>query len=275
MGEDLNLLFDVGELTSTQREEVLTAAQAIATASSDVPLQEHIGKAFEHERRVRDLESAYQTGKDNRAQYVDELQTLDPTTDRQVKSIHGHLKNTSEAAHTNPDVPVTAKALIDKVFPRGVRAITGQPFPEQNRLVKDMLAELQGPSAPQVTLVGLTGQIDALATLSTQYDEAIQRSPGAVPYTTLVAAHDRAHLFMLEVVARVLGMHFDSEVPAQVEARRQVTSVLFRVLDTAAERRRSRAAANRRRRQRNEDGTGEGDTDPGEGAGEGTDGPSA
>ena len=268
MGEDLKHLFDVGELTSAQREAELAAAQVVAKASNDVPLQGHIAGAYEHERRVRDLESAYQTSKDNRAQYVEELQTLDPSTDRQVKSIYAHVKNTSEAAHIDPEVPNTAKALLDQVFPRGVRAITGQPYPEQNRLVKDILAELQGPSRPQVVTVGATGLVDALAALSAQYDEAIQRSPGAVPYTTLVAAQGRAHLFMLEVVARVLGMHFNSEVAAQVEARRQVTSVLFRELDTAADRRRTRAAANRRRREKAEDGTGDDGTgDDSQGAG--------
>jgi hypothetical protein len=268
MGDDLKRLFDVGELTSAQREDVLAAAQA--KASSDVPLQEHIARAFEHEKRVRDLESVYYTNRDTRTQYVDELYELDPKTDRQIRSIHGYLENTSEAAHGDPTVPIKARALLDKVFPRGVRAITGQPFPEQNRLVKDVLAELQGPSAPLVEDVGLLGLVAGLVTLSAQYDHAIQRSPGSVAYTTLAAAQARAHAFMLEVVARVIGMNFDSEVPAQVEARGRVLSVLFKALETAAERRRSRAAANRRRRQRDE-GTGEG----GDGTGEGGTGSAA
>lgn len=260
MWDDLKLLFDVGELTSAQREEVLNAALAVATASSDTALQAHVARALEHERRVRDLASVYYTNRGSKAQYVDELYDLDPTTDRQIRSIHGALKNTSEAAHVDPEVPVKAGALLDKVFPRGVRAITGQPFLEQNRLVKDVLIELQGPSAPLVADVGLTGMVDALALLSAQYDEAIQRSPASVAYSTLAAAHDRAHGFMLEAVARVIGMHFDSDVPAQVEARGQVLPVLFRALDTAAERRRNRAAANRRRRERDAGG-GEGGTD--------------
>lgn len=249
MGDDLKRLFDVGELTSAQREEVLMAAQALATATGDVPLQEHLVRAFEHERRVRDLENVYYTNRDSKAQYVEEVYALDPPTDRQVKALHGHLQSTSEAFHSDPEIPVKAKALLDKVFPRGVRAITGQPFLEQNRLVKDLLAELQGPSAPLVADVGLTGMVAGLAALSEQYDEAIQRSPASVAYTTLVAAQERAHLFLLEVVMRVGGMHFESAVPAQVEARGQVFSVLFKALDTAAERRRNRRAANRRRRQ--------------------------
>jgi hypothetical protein len=266
MGDDLRRLFDVGALTSTQREEVLAAAQALATANSDGPLQAHIARAFEHEKRVRDLESAYQTGKDTRAQYVDELQVLDPTTDRQIRSIYTHLENTSEAAHRDPEVPIKARTLLDKVFPRGVRVITRQPYPEQNRLVKDVLAELQGTSAALVADVGLTGLVEALAELSAQYDEAIQRSPTTVAHGALVAARDRAHAFLLEVVARVIGMHFDSEAPAQAEARGQVLPVLFRALDTAAERRRTRQAANRRRRERAEGGEGDG-----AGAGDGAD----
>ena len=254
MGDDLKRLFDVGMLTSAQREEVLAAAQALATASNDAPLEAHVVRAFEHERRVRDLESAYQTGKDTRAQYVDELQVLDPTTDRQIRSIYTHLENTSEAAHRDPEVPIKARTLLDKVFPRGVRAITRQPYPEQNRLVKDVLAELQGPSTTLVADVGLSGMVEALAELSAQYDGAIQRSPSTVAHGALVAARDRAHAFLLEIVARVIGMHFDSDVAAQVEARGQVLSVLFRALDTAAERRRTRQAANRRRREREEGG---------------------
>lgn len=267
MGDDLKRLFDVGALTSAQREEVLTAAQVLATASGDAPLQAHIARAFEHERRVRDLDGAYQTAKDTRAQYVDELQVLDPSTDRQIRSIHNHLENTSEAAHRDPEVPVKARALLDKVFPRGVRVITGQPYPEQNRLVKDVLAELQGPSAALVADVGLTGMVEALAELSTQYDQAVQRSPVTVAHTTLAAARDRAHAFLLEVVVRVAGTHFDSDVPAQVEARGQVLSVLFRALDTAAERRRTRLAASRRRRERAEGGEGDGEASAGDGAG--------
>jgi hypothetical protein len=266
MGDDLKRLFDVGELTSAQREEVLAAALALATENNDAPLQGHIGRALEHDKRVRDLESTYYANRDTKAQYVDELYELDPTTDRQIRSIHGHLESTSEAAHADPTVPIKARALLDKVFPRGVRAITGQPFLEQNRLVKDVLAELVGPSAPLTADVGLLGMVQGLATLATQYDQAIQRSPASVAYTTLAAAQARAHAFMLEVVARVIGMHFDSDMPAQVETRGRVLAVLFKAQETAAERRRSRAAANRRRRARDEgageggDGTGDGDT---------------
>jgi hypothetical protein len=257
MGADLKLLFNVGELTSAQREAVLMAAQAYAMASSDTALQAHIDRAFEHERRVRDLDGAYQTTKTNRAQYADELQTLDPATDRQLKAIHTQLEITSEVAHADPEIPAKAAALLDKVFPRGVRPITAQPYPEQNRLLKDILTELLGPSASLVTDLGLLGMVQPLAELAQQYDEAIQRSPGGVAHGTLVAARTRAHSFMLEVVARVIGMNFDSDVPAQVEARGQVLSVMFRELDTASERRRTRAAANRQRREREEGGNGE------------------
>jgi hypothetical protein len=271
MGDDLKRLFDIsGELTSAQREEVLAAAQALATETGDAPLQGHTGRALEHEKRVRDLESTYYTNRGTRAQYVDELYELDPKTDRQIRSIHGFLESTSEATHADPTVPPKSRALLDKVFPRGVRAITGQPFLEQNRLVKDVLAEMVGPSAPLVTDVGLLGLVQGLASLSTQYDQAIQRSPASVAHTTLVAAQARAHVFMLEVVARVIGMNFDSDVPAQVEARGRVLTVLFKTLETAAERRRNRAAANRRHRDRDE-GTGDG----GDGAGDGETGNAA
>ena len=84
--------------------------------------------------------------------------------------------------------------------------------------------------------MGLTGMVEALAELSAQYDEAIQRGPTTVAHSALVAARKRAHVFLLEVVARVIGMHFDPAVPAQVEARGQG---LFRALGTAAERRRT------------------------------------
>jgi hypothetical protein len=257
MGTDLKQLFDVGELTSAQREAVLIVALAYATASNDAVLQAHIARALEHEQQVRDLDGAYQTTKANRAQYADELQTVDPATDRQLKAIHTNLEITSEAVHADPEIPAKAAALLDKVFPRGVRPITAQPYPEQNRLLKDVVAELLGPSAPLVMDLGLLGMVQPLAALSQQYDEAIQRSPGGVAHGTLVAARTRAHSFMLEVVARVIGMNFDSDVPAQVEARGQVLSVLFRELDTASERRRTRAAANRRRRERDEAGNGE------------------
>jgi hypothetical protein len=257
MGADLKLLFDVGELTSAQREAVLMEAQAYAVASNDTALQAHVGKAVDHEKQVRDLDGAYQTAKASRAQYADELQTLDPATDRQLKAIHTNLEILSETAHADPEIPAKAEALLDKVFPRGVRPITAQPYPEQNRLLKDVLAELLGPSAPLVIELGLLGMVQPLAALSQQYDEAIQRSPGGVAYGTLVAARTRAHSFLLEVVARVVGMNFDSDVPAQVEARGRVLSVLFRELDTASERRRTRAAASRRRRERDEAGNGE------------------
>ena len=266
MGDDLKRLFDVGELTSAQREEVLTAAQALATETNDPLLLGHTGRAFDHEKRVRDLEGTYYTNRDSKAQYVDELYELDPKTDRQLRSMHGLLESTSEATHADPTVPGKARALLDKLFPRGVRAITGQPFLEQNRLVKDVVAELLGPSAQLAADVGLLGMVSGLVTLSAQYDQAIQRSPASVAYTTLAAAQARAHAFMLEIVARVIGMHFDSDVPAQVAARGRVLSVLFKAQETAAERRRNRAAAHRRRREREEgtgqggDGTGEGDT---------------
>lgn len=265
MGDDLKRLFDVGELTSAQREEVLAAAQALATETGDAPLQGHLTKALDHEKLTRDLESTYYTNRGTKAQYVDELYELDPRTDRQIRAIHGSLEHTSEATHADPTVPAKARALLDKVFPRGVRAITGQPFLEQNRLVKDVVAELVGPSASLTVEVGLLGMVQGLVTLSEQYDQAIQRSPASVAYATLAAAQKRAHEFMLEVVVRVAGMNFDSDVPAQVAARGRVLSVLYKELETAAERRRNRAAANRRRRERGEggggDGTGEGDGD--------------
>jgi hypothetical protein len=54
----------------------------------------------------------------------------------------------------------------------------------------------------------------------------------------------QAHPFLLKVVARVIGMNFNSDLPAQGEARRQVLS---RALDTRSERLRNRAAASRGR----------------------------
>jgi hypothetical protein len=253
MGEDLKRLFAVRELTSAQREAVLMEVQEYATANNDTALQAHVARALEHERQVRDLARTYQVTKVSRGQYADELQELDPATDRQLKAIYTRLEITSEAAHSDPTIPEKAATLLERIFPLGVRPITQQPYPEQNRLLKDILIELQGPSAPLVADLGLTGMVEPLIGLGQEYDEAVQRSPGGVAYGTLARARSRAHVFMLEAVARVLGMSFDSTVPAQVEARSQVLSVLFREIDTASERRRARAAANRRRRER-EDG---------------------
>lgn len=253
MGDDLKQLFDVGELTSAQREEVLAAAKAQAAASNDQLLLAHVDAAFAHEKQLRELEQAYEKSKASRVQYVDELYALDPTIDRQIKVLHSMLKSLSEAAHANPEIPLKAQALLDKVFPRGVGVITRQPFSEQNRLVKDIVAELTGPSATLVADVGLTGMVEALAALSAQYDDAIQRSPLSVAFATLTEAQERAQTFLREVLARVVGMNFRSEVAAERAARGQVLGVLFRALETASERRRTRIAAGRRRRKKDEE----------------------
>jgi hypothetical protein len=267
MGADLKLLFAVRELTSAQREAILMEAHAYATESNDTVLQAHIARALAHERQVRDLDRTYQATKASRGQYAEELQELDPMADRQLTAIYTRLEISSEAAHSDPTVPTKAAALLDKVFPLGVRPITAQPYPEQNRLLKDIVAELQGPSAPLVADLALTGMVEPLARISQQYDEAIQRSPGGVAHGTLVRARGRGHELVLEAVARVIGMNFDSEVPAQVEARGRVLSVLFREIAAASERRRTRAAANRRRRER-EEGAGGDDVDQVDGKGD-------
>lgn len=252
MGEDLRQLFAVRELTSAQREAVIMEVQEYAVANNDTALQAHCTRALAHERQVRDLAQTYQVTRANHKQYTDELHTLDPAADRQLKALHTRIEATSEAAHSDPTIPEKAQELLERIFPLGVRAITQQPFPEQNRVLKDIIIELQGPLAPLVADLGLTGMVEPLAEISQEYDEAIQRTPSGVAYGTLVAARNRAHAFMLEGVVRVLGMNFDSEVPAQVEARSKVLSVLFREIDTASERRRTRAAASRRRREREE-----------------------
>lgn len=248
MVSDLEELFDVRRLSSAERGQIFEAAGMVASAASDTQLLAHLARASAHEASLREMQRQWALASTSKAKYVPEMSELDGRVDRQHTSIGAMLESHIKGEDPDPEIRNKAQEVRDAIYPTGVAAVTRLPYLQQDTANQDIVKKLQTTYSAQVAALGLTSKAAALASLTAAYSDAVRRSPAAIESSTVDTAEDRAHLYMLEVMVRVLGNHFDSDNPAHMAARTQVTSRLFELLGDARARKRARRAANRRRK---------------------------
>jgi hypothetical protein len=244
-----DVLPNVIKLSSAQRERVYDAADELANERGDDELKQHVAKARKHEQHTRDLERKYHGEQDSDAMYPPDMGPLDARLDRSMTGLRDMVQGAMQGDEDDEELQEKGRELLIGIYPKGVREATRQPYPEQAVTAQDIIAKLGDEYAEHVEFFGLHRKLRNMTALVTEYKDMVDR--GRVTTVTAAevkAAHRRAHRFLLEVVARVIGLTFDSDNPQHMTERAKVLDVLFaemaRTRDLRAARRRRRAAAN-------------------------------
>ena len=240
----LEQLFAVIRLSSGQRLALYMVARELATAVNDTELLAYLERAVAHEITVRDFEVRWQSGS-SRATYVPEMKPLDVKLDKHLATLRKMIAGYAE--DVNPEVAAKASELERGIFPSGVGAITQLTYVDQAIASMDLIRELQTTYAEHVEFLGLSRKVESVIALVIEYNDTVRLNPNQVKSSELKAARARGHRYMLEVVMRSLGGHYDSDNPAHVAARNRLLKALF----TQIEQTRERNQARRSRRRRN------------------------
>lgn len=246
MEHSLEALFGaIIKLSSAQRMAVLDAAAQLAADRADTQLANHVERARTHEARIRDLERERQSSGSRHALYPPAMKPLDDRLDRSLAGlrdiVHGFMSGDDNDAETQK----RGAQLLAGIFPGGVAAVTNLPYRDQAVATRDILHKLANDYAAHVNFFGLTRKVANLNALSTEYSTVLENGNADVSATDVRSARRRGHQYMLEVLARVVGLAFDSDNPDHVADRERVLGVLFEQIAHT----RARRNARRRRHQ--------------------------
>jgi hypothetical protein len=152
--------------------------------------------------------------------------SLDQKIDRTLSSIYGLLQGPIGSLDASHAHHAAAKLIGQRVFPRGVRAITQTAQEVQSELVQAALVLLEGELRPQVETLNLAPYVQQLRALHDEQRPAL--TPGGEElggYQDVLDAALAAHRNLCEVVALILAL----EVPAgadKAQAQRQLLEVI-------------------------------------------------
>jgi hypothetical protein len=173
-----------------------------------VPLADigdHVGKAIKHGAATRALENQFAAGK--AVPKGSNVVAVDLLVDRTVVAIRDGAQTEIDAGGDD-DFGKRARKLLVDCFPRGVQAVTQATFVDELSAVQGILAQLQGPHKETVKDLGLTRYATRLTKLAKDYEAALKATPEkGVDYSQVRAARQRAHEFLLEAVAMVVGRY--------------------------------------------------------------------
>lgn len=246
MENSLEALFGgIIKLSSAQRMAILDAAAQVAADRGDSELASHVERAQAHEANVRDLERDQQSGAASQAVYPPEMKPLDDRLDRSLTGLRSIVYGYMYGDESDAETQELGGQLLDGIFPSGVAAIIRLPYRDQAVATQDIASKLANEFADHVAFFGLTRKVANLNALSAEYSATLERGRDDVTVAEVRSAQQRGHLYMLEVLARVIGMAFDSNNPDHVADRERVLDVLFAQIAQT----RARRIARRRRNQ--------------------------
>jgi hypothetical protein len=214
--------------------------QKLAHAAGHTTLAAHAGHAITHEESVAGLQLEWARVRDAPS----EPSTL-PLLDQEVDRCLGNLFNvaTAMAGVTAPNMPTAAaKAILAKVFPGGLRALTQRTFEEECKAVAVIVKELNGALAAHVTALGVGPVVAELAAANARYEAALGVVAAPVlTFDKVRAAQVKGQDLLLETVARILGLH-PSASEADTNARAALLApILAQEADLKAARARRRS----------------------------------
>ncbi|MEM6928523.1 MAG: hypothetical protein AAF602_16425 [Myxococcota bacterium] len=233
---------------AVQRLAPARRVQALERMLAQVPtghehLRPHIERAILAQDEAVNLARTFQADRDNAAMHSEQARILDAELDRTLSTTADAIAAMIKVTPQRDPHHEALRDIVEQAFPKGVAAITSQPFVMQHRTVKTMLDALSdedGWVAP-IAELGLARFFDRVAELNAEYGERLTRREGVGYEAVSQAARDAFEPFA-EVIARVIGA-FPTNSDADLEARE---ALLAPVADQEAE------ASQYRRRRRND-----------------------
>jgi hypothetical protein len=231
---DLEEWLDVSILSTGRRLFVLELMKAEAQEmGGHEDIVERIDEAASHEEETRELEDRWGGVRSGNSDAVG-VGPLDRTLDRAISAVRDGAEVQRQGAEPDDPIHATVERFIKAAFPEGVFAITSLPHVDQLSRTEKLLSKLHGPLAGQVTELGLGRQVTRIELLLPKYRAALQ---GAGELTQAFApvreARQRAHRYLLELVAMVLGRYNRAEEPAHRAARERLLAPLWKQLQAS------------------------------------------
>jgi hypothetical protein len=171
--------------------------------------------AVAHDMETRGLDMRWLGARSARSAHAASMPAIDGLADQLLTGVRDGARLYALGAGST--VTVEVDAFIDEVFPAGVHAVTSLPYVEEAVEIERILGMLQGPLALQVARFGLARLVQRLAAVSAQYHEALHIEE-KLDFTTVRAARDQGQLYLLQIVAMIIGT-FPLETPEHVDAR--------------------------------------------------------
>ncbi len=166
--------------------------------------------------------------------------SLDHDIDRVVNGIANVATTYQDALGPDTELGAAAQRVVQAVFPRGVREVTGLPYVEEATTVADLLARLSpdGDLAQEAQLLHLQPLVQQAQDILARFQRELDARPSGVSWAQIQDLRATAHQRLLEVVARIVGRY---PTPADAEARTRLLSPLWaqqQVLNDSYRRRR-------------------------------------
>lgn len=193
-------------MTPGRRSVAIERARASLEQMSELShLMPALDEAEAAQRRAIAAHGTWARGKDSRNFHSRTAVELDRDLDRALSALHGSLQGAARAFPVGRDEGRWSRALLDAVFPDGVRAISALPFVDQAAAVDALLERVRASErAEAVGGLGISFLVDRIAEINTAYTQGL--SEVRVTYAEVRTIDDEAYLAMLRVLARFVAV---------------------------------------------------------------------
>lgn len=213
------------QMSSGRRISVLKQMRELAVALGQPPLVSYIDRALAHDGMTRDYDNRW-AEPTRRSLYAREVKEIGRCADICLSSIRDIVEAQIRGVPADNPVVMEARAMLEDIFPAGVRAITALPFIDEVAACEVVVAKLNGRWATTVTTMGLTQRLAFLADYTRKYREAVDQHRN-LSFATVQHYRKRGQQFLREVVIIALALYPDSSDPAQVAIRERLLAPLM------------------------------------------------
>lgn len=186
---------------------------------------EKIDRALTRAQRTQRLELRYAESKNSPSKARGEAQRIDKMIDEQLVAIYKFVDANRIGDDSEPAVKA-AKAILTKLFPAGVGAITQQAFEVQLSTMDTMMEVFATRLSTQVQTLHLERHLNRLGRLIEDFRAELNRNETrSVTFEQVRAARDDLHSQTCKVVAAIIAT-LDEEDSHTVHQRDQLLAPL-------------------------------------------------
>lgn len=207
MDGTLESLISLYAFTTGRRLFALRNVRAAAHTQGFTELVKHCDTAIAHDLKTREIERRW-AGEPAAGGGNPEAQRLDALVDKTLTAIRDHTVAQTQGAPSADPIHAEAEALLKRIFPAGLAAVTSLPYIDELAAVDDIVTLFKGELASAVKDFGLVRLAKRLSDLAGDYRDALESPPPSLlDWGKVRAARSEGQGLLLEAVAIILGKH--------------------------------------------------------------------
>jgi hypothetical protein len=207
MDGTLESLIGLYVFTTGRRLFALRNVRAAAHAQGFTELVKHCDTSIAHDLKTRELERRW-AGEPARSAGNTEATQIDNLVDKTLTAIRDHTLAQAQGAPSDDPIHAEAEALLQRIFPVGLAAVTSLPYIDELAAVDDIVTLFKGELAGAVKDLGLGRLVKRLEGLASKYRDALETPPPSLlDWGKVRAARSEGQGLLLEAVAIILGKH--------------------------------------------------------------------